>query len=69
MLNLLVDSNVWRDYGVFWAFCAFNLAVVFFASWVYLQGGKKIKRWFSPAARRETKAIKEQENNAEGNKA
>lgn len=60
---------VWRDYGIFWAFCVFNIAVVFVASWLYLQGGRKIKRTFSPAARREKKHIKERERAAGGDKA
>jgi ABC-type multidrug transport system permease subunit/ABC-type multidrug transport system ATPase subunit len=60
---------VWRDYGIFWAFCVFNIAVVFICSWLYLQGGRKLKRSVSPAARREKKAIKERERAADGDRA
>ncbi|KAK5123595.1 hypothetical protein LTR85_002633 [Meristemomyces frigidus] len=59
---------VWRDYGIFWAFCVFNLAVVFVCSWLYLQGGKKIKAALSPGARRERKALKKRQS-GQGDKA
>lgn len=36
-------SDKWFYYGVFWAFCVFNFAVVFFGSWLYLGGAKKIR--------------------------
>lgn len=49
-------SNKWLDYGVFWAYCAFNFMIVFACSWLYLGGMKKIKRAFSPATRRQKKA-------------
>ena len=49
-------SNKWMDYGVFWAFCIFNLIVVFVCSWLWLGGGKRIKDALSPAARRQKKA-------------
>ncbi|KAK6397723.1 hypothetical protein LTR65_004971 [Meristemomyces frigidus] len=58
--------HVWRDYGIFWAFCVFNLAVVFICSWLCLQGGKKIKGALSPAARRERKALKKRQGGQEG---
>jgi ATP-binding cassette, subfamily G (WHITE), member 2, SNQ2 len=60
---------VWRDYGIFWAFCVFQIVVVFVCSWLYLQGGRKIKSSFSPAARQEKKHRKEHERAAEGDKA
>ena len=61
---------LWRDYGIFWAFCAFNIVVVFVCSWLYLQGGRSIKRTVSPSARREQKHRREQEQAAnEGGKA
>jgi ATP-binding cassette subfamily G (WHITE) protein 2 (SNQ2) len=43
---------IWRDYGIFWAYCVFNFAVVFLASYLYLGGGKKIKSALSPTARK-----------------
>lgn len=60
---------VWRDYGILWIFCAFNLAVVFFASWIYLGGGGKLVRALSPAARREKKAKKQNQQEAGDTKA
>jgi len=51
-------SNRWMDYGVFWAFCIFNFMVVFACSWLFLGGGKRIKDFFSPSARRQEKARK-----------
>lgn len=60
---------LWRDYGIFWAFCAFNIAVVFICSWLFLQGGRSIKRKASPAARREQKHRREQEKAAKGEQA
>ena len=35
-------SHVWRDYGIFWAFCIFNFGAVFLGSYIYLSGGKKL---------------------------
>lgn len=49
-------SNKWRDYGIFWAFVAFNFAAVFFFSWLYLHGVNDAKRWVS--ARRTRKSVK-----------
>ena len=40
-------SNIWRNYGIFWGFCIFNFALVFFCSWLYLSGGKSIKDLFT----------------------
>ncbi|KAF2091805.1 ABC drug exporter AtrF [Saccharata proteae CBS 121410] len=40
-------SHVWRDFGFFWAYILFNFGVVFACSWLYLQGGRKIKGFFS----------------------
>lgn len=37
-------SNNWRDYGIFWAYCIFNFAVVFVASYFFLVGGSKLMR-------------------------
>ncbi|KAJ9620280.1 ATP-binding cassette transporter snq2 [Taxawa tesnikishii (nom. ined.)] len=59
----------WRDYGFFWAYIVFNFSVVFICSWLYLQGGRKIKRFFSPAARKEKKATKQREREVQGDKA
>jgi len=49
-------SNKWRDYGIFFAYCGFNFAIVFLCSWLYLGGLKSVKDAVSPAARREKKA-------------
>lgn len=38
------QQHIWRDYGIFWGYCAFNLLVVFLASWIYLSGGRKLMR-------------------------
>ena len=48
-------SKKWTDYGVFWAFCIFNFAVVFLGSWLYLGGLKKIRSALSPAERKHRK--------------
>ncbi|KAF2396877.1 ABC drug exporter AtrF [Trichodelitschia bisporula] len=37
-------KNVWRDYGIFWAYIIFNFAMVFFCTWLYLVQGRKIKQ-------------------------
>jgi ATP-binding cassette, subfamily G (WHITE), member 2, SNQ2 len=60
---------VWRDYGIFWGFCAFNFAVVFICSWLYLQGGRNIKRSLSPKARKERKTMHKRQQDAGGEKA
>lgn len=36
-------NRKWTDFLVLGAFCAFNFAVVFFCSWLFLGGIKKIK--------------------------
>ncbi|KAK6539050.1 hypothetical protein TWF694_010595 [Orbilia ellipsospora] len=36
----------WRDVYVSISFCIFNILVIFFCSWLYLEGGKKIKNYF-----------------------
>ncbi|KAK4580023.1 ATP-binding cassette transporter snq2 [Recurvomyces mirabilis] len=61
--------NVWRDYGIFWAFCIFNIMVIFLCSWLYLQGGRKVKAALSPKARKERKALKSRRQEAAGDKA
>jgi len=40
-------SHRWRDFGIFALYCAFNFAMVFFFSWLYLGGAKSIKRRFT----------------------
>ncbi|KAJ6160946.1 ABC multidrug transporter atrF [Penicillium chermesinum] len=40
-------NHKWRDYGIFWAFVAFNFLAVFVFSWLYLHGVRDLKRWFS----------------------
>jgi len=49
-------SHKWLDYGVFWAFILFNFGMVFFCSWLYLGGNRKVKALFSPAAKKQKKA-------------
>jgi ATP-binding cassette, subfamily G (WHITE), member 2, SNQ2 len=48
-------NNRWEDFGIMWAYIIFNFAVVFFASWLYLGGLKKIRKSLSPAARKQEK--------------
>ncbi|KAK5688745.1 ATP-binding cassette transporter snq2 [Elasticomyces elasticus] len=55
---------VWRDYGIFWGFCAFNFCVVFACSWLYLQGGQSLKSKLSPKARKNRKAMAKREREA-----
>ena len=51
-------SDKWFYYGVFWAFVVFNFMVVFLCSWLYLGGMQSIRKSLSPAARKEEKAKK-----------
>jgi ATP-binding cassette subfamily G (WHITE) protein 2 (SNQ2) len=51
-------SNIWRDYGLMWAYCIFNFGVVFLCSWLYLGGARKIRKAFSPKARKQAKMAK-----------
>jgi ABC-type multidrug transport system permease subunit len=48
-------NHLWRNFGFFWAYIAFNFGVVFACSWLYLSGGRKIKGALSLRARRERK--------------
>jgi ABC-type multidrug transport system permease subunit len=48
-------TNLWRDFGFFWAYILFNFAVVFACSWLYLSGGRRIKAALSPKARKQKK--------------
>ena len=48
-------SNLWRDFGIFWAYIFFNFAVVFVCSWLYLSAGRRIKGSLSPKARKQKK--------------
>ena len=48
-------SSKWLDFGVFWAFIVFNFCVVFFCSWLYLGGMKKIRGALSPKERKDRK--------------
>ncbi len=34
----------WRDYGIVWAYCAFQIMVVFVATYFYVTGTQKIKK-------------------------
>ena len=49
-------SKKWEDYGVFWAYCAFNFMVVFLSSWLFLGRWKKVKAVFSASATKERAA-------------
>ena len=50
-------KDKWEDYGIFWAYCGFNFAVVFLASWLYLGGIKKIKAALSPEAKKQRRQM------------
>ena len=49
-------AHKWRDYGIFWAYCVFNFAVVFLCSWLYLGGLKGLKGRFGKGGREQKKA-------------
>ena len=55
-------SNKWRDFGIFIAFCVFNFAFVFFASWLFLGGTKSIKNMFHAKAKKQSKELEKQQN-------
>ncbi|KAF2139372.1 uncharacterized protein K452DRAFT_275615 [Aplosporella prunicola CBS 121167] len=59
-------SHTWRNFGIFWAYIVFNFFIVYVCSWLYLQGGRKIKGFFSPQAR---KTKKESRRKQEGEQA
>jgi ATP-binding cassette subfamily G (WHITE) protein 2 (SNQ2) len=59
---------VWRDYGIFWVYIIFNFGVVFVCSWLYLQGGGKIKKVFSPKARKQKKIARERQREGQSEK-
>lgn len=46
--------NRWRDYGIFWAYIVFNLAMTYFFTWLYCHGVAGIKSTI--AARKSRKA-------------
>ncbi|KAI9791015.1 MAG: hypothetical protein M1816_004582 [Peltula sp. TS41687] len=52
-------SKKWMDFGVMWAFCIFNFVMVFFCTWLYMGGARKLKAAWSPAARKQRKALKD----------
>ncbi|KAJ9640372.1 ATP-binding cassette transporter snq2 [Coniosporium tulheliwenetii] len=62
-------SNVWRDFGIFWAYIIFQFAAVYFFSWLYLQGARKIKNFFSPTARKHKKEMRKHQQEMSENKA
>lgn len=39
----IFPSHIWRNFGVVAAYIVFNFAAVFFFTWLYLGGAKKIK--------------------------
>jgi ATP-binding cassette subfamily G (WHITE) protein 2 (SNQ2) len=55
-------SNIWRDYGLMWAYCIFNFAVVFLCSWLYLGGARKIGKAFSLKARKQAEVTNKNHN-------
>ncbi|KAF2453734.1 ABC-2 type transporter-domain-containing protein [Lineolata rhizophorae] len=54
-------SHVWRDYGIFWAYIAFQFIVVYFCSWLYLQGGRKMIDALNPKTRKNRKEMRRRE--------
>ncbi|KAF2749888.1 hypothetical protein M011DRAFT_465546 [Sporormia fimetaria CBS 119925] len=56
--------NVWRDFGIMWAYIIFNFAMVFFCTWLYLGGLRKIKSFFSPSARKSKEQARQQKGDA-----
>ncbi|KAL8948749.1 MAG: hypothetical protein Q9222_005088 [Ikaeria aurantiellina] len=59
--NVFYDKK-WRDYGIFFAFCGFNFAIVFFASWLFLGGTKTLKNLFNKKAKRQEEELKKANN-------
>ena len=57
-------SDKWFDFGVFWAYIVFNFALIFFCSWLYLGGLRRIKGALSPKARKQRRAAKVQSEKA-----
>ncbi|MCJ1478683.1 hypothetical protein MMC13_007364 [Lambiella insularis] len=57
--NVYYDHK-WLDYGVFWVYIGFNFFVIFFSSWLYLGGMRKIRAAFSPAAKKQKKAARQE---------
>lgn len=53
---------IWRDFGIGWAYIMFNFAVVFICTYLYLGGLRKIKSFFSPAARKQKKEMKKRQS-------
>ncbi|KAF2191656.1 hypothetical protein K469DRAFT_487704, partial [Zopfia rhizophila CBS 207.26] len=47
------ERHFWRDFWLFWAYIVFNFAFVYACSWLYLQGGRQIKTYFSAAPTQE----------------
>ena len=59
--NHVIKQDVWRNYGIFWAYIVFNFALVFFCSWLLLgpkllkcSGGKKQKQSKNKQAKTQT---------------
>ncbi|KAF2680334.1 hypothetical protein K458DRAFT_373583 [Lentithecium fluviatile CBS 122367] len=44
------ERHFWRDFGIFGAYVVFNFVFVYACSWLYLQGGRQIRSFFSAAA-------------------
>jgi ATP-binding cassette subfamily G (WHITE) protein 2 (SNQ2) len=38
-------AHRWRDVGIIVAFVAFNFAIVFLCSWLFLGGSRRLKKW------------------------
>ncbi|KAF2262008.1 hypothetical protein CC78DRAFT_330158 [Lojkania enalia] len=57
----VMPQNIWRDFGIMWAFTFFNFAVVFACTWLYVGGFRKIKSFFSPKDRKNKKEMKQRQ--------
>jgi ABC-type multidrug transport system permease subunit len=63
-LNVLY-SRKWLNYGVFFAFCIFNFAVVYFCTWLYLGGWQRLMKVVNPKQRRQRKALEKARSDRE----
>ncbi|KAF2667759.1 hypothetical protein BT63DRAFT_447490 [Microthyrium microscopicum] len=55
-------TNVWRDYGIFWAYIIIQFGLVFLFSWIYLQGGRKVLNVLKGTKRKEKKMRQQKED-------
>ncbi|KAL8713735.1 MAG: hypothetical protein Q9220_002261 [cf. Caloplaca sp. 1 TL-2023] len=59
--NVFYDKK-WRDYGIFFAFCGFNFALVFVSSWLFLGGTKTLKNMFNKKAKKQEEELRRANN-------